>query len=61
MEALTLVALWAVGSVLAGFAAGWVIGRYGHGRCEPRVALTERERKVLAAELARVNRMEIRR
>jgi hypothetical protein len=54
-----LIVGWIVISLIIGALAGFVIGRYGHGRCEPRPTLNDLERRCLAAELARTNRMEI--
>lgn len=61
-----LLAGWAVLSPFFGLLAGWAIHRYGHGRCEPRVELNERERATLhreqrriAAGLAASNKMEV--
>lgn len=52
--------VWAILSPVAGLLAGWAIAKYGHGRCEPRAVLKPRERELLAVELARANKMEIR-
>ena len=57
---MTAIAIWFIVSILTSALSGWVIGRYGHGRCETRVMLNDLERKCLAAELARTNRLEIR-
>lgn len=46
---------WAIGSVVAGFTAGWVIGKYGYS-----TVLKNEGNSLMAAELARTNRMEIR-
>ena len=52
-----LVGLWIIWTLLAGFTAGWVVGRYGQIEKRSR---TWDERRYLAAELARSNNLEIR-
>lgn len=61
-----VLAMWALASPFMGLLAGYCLHRYGHGRCEPRAPLNDKERAALhreqrriAAGLARTNRMEV--
>lgn len=57
------IGIWFILSTGAAFVAGWVVGKYGYHEPErraPREVLPIRYRKLLAAEMTRANKMEIR-
>lgn len=54
-----VILVWAILSLIAGFAAGWVIGRYGYRDEKPPARQMLPVRRLMAANLADTNRLEV--